>query len=252
MTYKGVEKRQRASTPEEQFEQDIDGLTRRVLKENINLDKIRVDEGVEREKIVQAVQQRVIQLFAKIELEKKTLGDTSLLPAIRKRLRSLFNLQDGQLGTSEEMVDVVPPSSVNISPSNKKRTLQEHIERELFFFGKLYLFCSENDFFETAKEAVLSKFIIRCSDERQQEDVVKIVNNFEKSDLSFVGMSNEFSIIQINPEVLDQLNIASLLTKEDYRDEKHSGTRLKRCEVVDLDDIDDGWDDAGKGSGANF
>jgi len=220
MTYEGPEKRQRASAPEKQFEQEVEGLTRRVLTENLSLAEIRVvRNGTDGEKLIQAVQQRVIRLFLKIKCSQRALGDTSLIPAIRKRIMRLYNVRDGQLGTPGEMVAVVPPPSepsTNGSPSSQ-RVLPQDMERQLFFFGKLYLSFAGLDYFEKAKEALLNKFIMRCENEQQQQHVADIVDYLLRTDLTFVGMCKGFSVIQIDSEVLDQLNIASLLTEEDLQ-----------------------------------
>lgn len=218
MSYDGPERRRGSTQPEEQFQQDVEGLTRRVLLEKVSLHEIRaVGESAEGEKLIHAVQQRIIQLFIKIKHSQRALGDTSLVPAIRKRIMRLYNLQDAQLGTPGEMVAVVPPAngaSMDAFSANG-RTPQQHLERELFFFGKLYLASSGPDFFDMAKEAILNKFIMQCHDGHQQDRIVRIVENISKADLTYLGTCKGFSVIQIDSEILDQLNIASLLTEED-------------------------------------
>ncbi len=236
MPYDGPERRHKAATPEEQFKQDVEGLTRRVLTEQVSLAEIRFNEGgAERERIIQAVQERVVRLFAKIKRSQKELKDTSLVPAIRKRLLRLYNLQDGQLGTPGEMTAVVPPSN-DVLPPN--------LEREFFFFGKLYLSFFGEDYFEIAREAVVNKFIMRCENAVQQERVLEIAGKIRKTDLTFMGSCNGFSVIQIHSELLDQLNIASLLTEEDLRDARYTETApVRRDSFVDMNRIDKGWDE---------
>lgn len=218
MSYDGPERRRGSTQPEEQFQQDVEGLTRRVLLEKVSLHEIRaVGESAEGEKLIHAVQQRIIQLFIKIKHSQRALGDTSLVPAIRKRIMRLYNLQDAQLGTPGEMVAVVPPKngvSADASPAGQ-RISQQYLERELFFFGKLYLALSGPDLFEAAKQAILNKFIMQCEDGQQQERIVKIIENLNKADLTYLGTCKGFSVIQIDSEILDQLNIASLLTEDD-------------------------------------
>ena len=234
--YEGPERRRKAATPEEQFKQDVDGLTRRVLTAEVSLAEIRFNEGgEERERIIRAVQERVVRLFAKIKQSQRALKDTSVVPAIRKRLLRLYNLQDGQLGTPGEMVAVVPP--VDGAP-------HLNLEREFFFFGKLYLSYIGEDYFEIAREAIVNKFIMRCENERQQERVLEIAGTLQKSNLAFMGSCNGFSVIQLDSEVLDRLNIASLLTDEDFQGVRPAGASPERRDsFVDMGRIDNGWDE---------
>lgn len=250
MRYDGPEKIHRAATPEEQFNQDVNGLARRVLLENIPLDSIRVDEGVDREQIIQAVQQRIIRLFAEIKHRQKKLGDTEMIHALRERIANVFNIQEERL---PPINSILPPSGKENSPVTNKADLKEYFEKELFSNGKLYLSPGQylslgEHYFEAAKEAILSKFVIRCQSSQQQEDVEKIIDKLKVSDLTLLGVSRGFSVIEINPEVFDELTIASLMVpSENYMKVTKSSPRVRSEFVYSIiasmeNELDEGWD----------
>jgi len=200
------------------FRRRVAGLARRVLTEKTPLNQIAVDAQEDaRDRLVRAVQHRMLNLFAEIQLTCISIGDTSIVPAIRKRIADLFNLDEKRLAPTAG-----------------------RIEHELLHYGNLYLSLAEGDYLPRAKLLIETRFISHCQDVEQQKKVIKIVAAIRDRDLTYVGRLGGFALFRLNAAVWENLCISSLLN-----DEERQGAKTKADQSGlnhDLDKLNLDWD----------
>lgn len=79
--FERLERRHKAGTLEEQFQQDVGGLAQRVLREGVPINKTELREmGEKREKLVAAVQEKVARLFGLQRAEELSVEKAELVP----------------------------------------------------------------------------------------------------------------------------------------------------------------------------